>query len=329
MATRTINKTMKGAAYSRYGSPDETISITTLGTPKPSEGEVLVAVEAAGISIGDRLMVEGLPLIARPSYGFMRPKHRVVGQELAGRVVATGTDVRRFEVGDRVLGFATGAFAEFAVAREDELVLTPAGLSAVEAAAVPVSALAAYQALHDRGGVTSGDRVLILGASGAVGTYTIQIAKAAGAEVTAVNSTRNIELARSLGADHVIDYTADQIPERSYDVIIDLVGKSRLSHVRRWLTKKGTLVLVGGSGGRVLMGFGRTLRAMMLSPLVGQRLRPLFSKPVRTDLEAVADLLAAELVTPVIDRTYPLAQIDEAMAHIGSRHTQGKTVVTV
>jgi NADPH:quinone reductase-like Zn-dependent oxidoreductase len=292
---------------------------------------VLIEVEAAGVGIGDWLTVAGMPWIARPMFGIRTPKRSIPGHELAGRVVAVGAGVTRLTVGDDVFGFGHGAFAQYAVVSEDAVVPTPDRATSVEAAAIPVAALTALQALRDAAGLRSGQTVLVIGASGAVGTYVVQIAKAMGAEVTGVASTRNLEMVRALGADHVIDYTRSDVTDADvrYDVIVDLAGNRPVKDLRRVLTPTGTLVMVGGDGGRVAMGFGRTIRALMVNPFVGQTLTTMVSKQTREDLAAVADMVAAGTVTPMIDRTYPLAEAVDALEHVGARHTQGRTVLTV
>ncbi|MEA2002771.1 MAG: NAD(P)-dependent alcohol dehydrogenase, partial [Actinomycetota bacterium] len=214
---------------------------------------------------------------------------------------------------------------------QDALVLKPSNVTFEQAAAVPISAFTALQGVRDHGEVQPGQKVLIIGASGGVGTFAVQIAKAYGAEVTGVCSTRNVDMVRSIGADHVIDYTNEEITKggQRYDVILDMAGNRSLSSLRRALTPKGTLVIVGGSGGRWLMGFGRTIRALMLSPFVSQRLRQFISATTKEDLVALQELIEDGKVTPVIDRTFPLSATAEAIAYVGERHTQGKIVITV
>jgi len=330
--TATASSTrMTAVRHRAFGDPARALDVAPADIPTPGPGQVLVRVAAAGISIGDWLMMEGLPYIARPSHGLRRPKRPVLGQELAGTVEAVGAGVDSLSPGDRVLGFAAGAFAEHAVAEAEHLVTVPDGVSFVDATAVPVSALAAYQAVVGVGGTRPGQRVLVLGASGAVGTFAVQVAKATGAHVTAVASSRNQDLLRGLGADRVVDYAVEDVTATgdTWDVAIDLAGNRPLTALRRALTPTGTAVMVGGSGGRATMGFGRTVRAMLVNPFVKQRLVPLMSAPDAADLAAVRDLLAEGRLTPAIDRTFPLDAAAAAMDHVGGRHTQGKSVIVV
>ncbi len=327
----TDRDTMRAITRDRYGRPEDVLQLARVARPVAARDEVLVRVHAAGIAIGDWLSMEGLPYIARPSYGLFRPKQRIPGMEMSGRVEAVGADVTAYRPGDEVFGFATGAFADYVAAAPDDVVPKPGHLSFAQAAALPVSALAAYQALTGPGDLKSGQSVLVVGASGAVGTFAVQIAKALGAEVTGVAGTRNVELVASLGAHQVIDYTKAEIGDGGtrYDLIIDLAGNRSLTTLRRALRTDGTAVLVGSSGGRFLMGSGRTIRAMLVSPLVRQRLRPMFSSPNAADLAAVAGLAASGSITPVIDSSHPLEATAEAMQRIGQRHSNGKSVVTL
>jgi NADPH:quinone reductase-like Zn-dependent oxidoreductase len=329
--THITHETMRAVAHTRFGRPADALETTDLPIPTLEEGQVLIDVEAAGVGIGDWLTVAGLPWIARPMFGIRTPKQPVAGHEVAGRVAAVGAGVTRHTVGDDVFGFGHGAFAQYSVASQDAVVPTPDRVTSVQAAAIPVAALTALQALRDAAGLRSGQTVLVIGASGAVGTYAVQIAKAMGAEVTGVASTRNVELVQAIGADHVIDYTRSNVTDSDvrYDVIVDLAGNRPVKDLRRLLTPTGTLVMVGGDGGRVTMGFGRTIRALMLNPFVSQTLTTLLSKQTREDLVVVADMAAAGTVTPIIDRTYPLAEAVAALEHVGARHTQGRTVLTV
>ena len=322
--------TMRAVVQDQYGSPDD-LALQEVDQPVVDDDAVLVRVRAAGVGINDWLVMEGLPYFARVGYGLRRPKHRVPGLDLAGRVEAVGRSVTQLRPGDEVFGWGNGAFAEYTSVPQGQLVAKPANLSFEQAAAVPTSGFAALQALRDTGRLQPGQQVLIIGASGAVGSLAVQLAKAFGAEVTGVCSTRSVDLVRSIGADHVIDYTTDGIAQggRRYDLILDLAGNRPLSTLRRALTPAGTLVIVGGSGGRWFMGIGRTLKAAVVSPLVGQRLRPFFSKPTREDLVVLRELLEAGTLTPVIDRTYPLAATAEAIGSVGQRHSQGKTILTI
>jgi NADPH:quinone reductase-like Zn-dependent oxidoreductase len=277
----------------------------------------------------------GLPYLIRlvvPSLGLRRPKVRVRGMDVAGTVEAVGTQVTRFQPGNEVFGWCDGAFAEYACAPQDQLAAKPANLSFEQAAAVPTSAFAALQGLRDSGQVQPGQTVLIIGAAGAVGLFAVQLAKAFGAQVTGVASTPQVELVRSIGADEVIDYTRADITDgtRQWDLILDTAGHRSLSQLRRALTPKGTLVIVGSEGrGRWLGGFDRSLRAPMLSRFVGQRLRMLASKPRQDDLVVLGELIEAGKLTPVIDRTYPLSEVPEAIRQLEQGHARGKLVITV
>ncbi len=273
----------------------------------------------------------GLPYIARPSFGIRSPKHRVAGLEFAGIVDAIGSAVNRFAPGDEVVGWGNEALAEHVAVAEGQLAAKPSGISFEAAAAIPVSGFAALQAVRDKGGAGPDDKVLVIGASGGVGSFAVQIAKAIGAEVTGVASTRNLDLVRELGADHVIDYTSEGIGDggRRFDLIVDIAGNRPLSELRRALEPDGTLVIVGGSGGQATMGFGRTIRASLLSPFVRQRLRALISKPNAADLETLLDYVETGALTPRVDATYPLADAADAIDLVGEGRSRGKTVVTV
>jgi NADPH:quinone reductase-like Zn-dependent oxidoreductase len=265
-------------------------------------------------------------------YGVRRPKNPVPGLDVAGTVVAVGSDVTRFAVGDEVFGIGQGSFAEYATAREDKLARKPANLSFEQAAVVAVSGLTALQSLRDVARVQPGRHVLIVGASGGVGTFAVQIAKALGARVTGVCSTTKTDLVRSAGADHVIDYAEQDFasgPER-YDVILDIAGQSGLARLRRALTPSGTLVLVGGEGGgRWIGGMDRQLRALAWSPFVRQRLAVKVPKEHYADIERLARLIEAGQVTPVIDRSYPLQHVPDAMRRLVAGHARGKLVIAV
>jgi NADPH:quinone reductase-like Zn-dependent oxidoreductase len=321
---------MKAIVQDRYGDLD-VLDFKDIDKPVPTDNQVLVRVHAAAVGKGDWLTVRGLPYVARLRYGLPKPKHRVPGFDVAGRVEAVSSNVTRLHPGDAVFGWCEGSFAEYASVPEDQLAPKPANLSFEQAAAVPISGFAALQALRDTGGVQPGQQVVIIGASGGVGSFAVQLAKAFGAEVTGVCSTKSAALVRSIGADHVIDYTQQDFTRtgRRYDLILEMAGNRSLADLRRALTPKGTLVLVGGSGGRWFMGTGRTLRAVLMSPFVGQRLRSFFSKPRGADLVVLQELLEAGKITPVIDRTFPLSETPEAIRYVGERSTQGKTVITV
>lgn len=321
---------MKAIARDRYGSPD-VLALRDIDGPSAEDGHVLVRVHAAAVSIGDWLTTRGLPYFSRAQYGLRRPKHAVPGFEFAGHVDAVGAKVTRFHEGDAVFGAGTQALAEYVSVPEEQLAHKPAALSFEQAAVVPISGSAALQALRDAGRFRSGQRVLIIGASGGVGTFAVQIAKAFGAEVTGVCSTRNVDLVHSIGADHVIDYTKKDIAADTarHDLVLDIAGNRPISVLRKTLASNGTLVIVGGSGGPWFMGFGRTIGALALSPFVSQRLRPFFSKTTSEDLLVLMELIEDGKVAPVIDRTYPLGEAREAVRYVGQRHTRGKTVVNV
>jgi NADPH:quinone reductase-like Zn-dependent oxidoreductase len=321
---------MQAILHSRYGPPDA-LELKDIDQPVVTDDQVLVRVHAAAVGKGDWLTVQGLPYVARLRYGLPNPKHLVPGFDVAGRIEAVGKSVTQLQAGDAVFGWCEGSFAEYASVPEGQLARKPANLSFEQAAAVPISGFAALQALRDTGGVQPGQQVVIIGASGGVGSFAVQIAKAFGAEVTGVCSTKSVDLVRSIGADHVVDYTQQDFTRtgQRYDLILEMAGNRSLADFRRALTPKGTLVLVGGSGGRWFMGTGRTLRAVLVSPLVGQRLRSFLSKPKGADLVVLKELLEAGKLTPVIDRTFPLRETPEAIRYVGEQSTQGKTVITV
>ena len=321
---------MQAIVHSRYGPPDA-LALKDIDQPMVNDDAVLVRVHAAAVGKGDWLTVKGLPYIARLRYGLPNPKHPVPGFDVAGRIEAVGPNVTQLQPGAAVFGWCDGAFAEYASVPKDQLVLKPANLSFEQAAAVPISGFAALQALRNTGQVQPGQQVVIIGASGGVGSFAVQLAKAFGAEVTGVCSTQSLEMVRSIGADHLIDYTQQDFTRtgQRYDLILEMAGNRSLADLRRALTPKGTLVLVGGSGGRWFMGTGRTIRAVLVSPFVGQRLRSFFSKPRGEDLVVLQELLEAGKLTPVIDRTFPLSETAEAIRYVGERSTQGKTVITV
>jgi NADPH:quinone reductase-like Zn-dependent oxidoreductase len=325
---------MKAIVQDRYGGPD-VLEFSDIDQPIPNDNQVLVQVQAAGLHRGDWHVMTGLPYLIRlvvPDLGLAKPKVPVRGMDLAGRVEAVGPNVTRFQPGDEVFGWADGAFAEYAAAPQDQLAPKPTNLTFEQAAAVPTSGFAALQGLRDSGEVQPGQQVLIIGAAGAVGLFAVQLAKTFGTQVTGVASTPQLELVRSVGADEVIDYTRDDVTNgtRRWDLILDTAGHRSLSQLRRALTSTGTLVIVGSEGrGRWLGGFDRSLRAPLLARLVGQRLRMLASKPGQQDLQTLRELLEAGKLTPVIDRTYPLGDVPEAMRQLVEGHTRGKLVITV
>jgi NADPH:quinone reductase-like Zn-dependent oxidoreductase len=325
---------MKAIVQDAYGSAD-VLELRDIPKPVPKDNEVLVRVHAAGLHRGDWHVMTGLPYLIRivvPALGLRRPKVLVRGMDVAGTVAAVGEHVTRFQPGDAVFGWCDGSFAEYACAPEDHFAPKPANLSFEQAAAVPTSGFAALQGLRDMGEVQPGQKVLVIGAAGAVGLFAVQLAKAFGAQVTGVCSTAQVELVRSIGADEVIDYTRDDFADgtRHWDLILDTAGHRSLSQLRRALTPKGTLMIVGSEGrGRWLGGFDRSLRAPVLSRFVGQRLRMLASKPRQEDLQTLRELIEAGKLTPVIDRTYPLREVPEAIRQLEAGHTRGKIVITV
>jgi NADPH:quinone reductase-like Zn-dependent oxidoreductase len=324
--------TMKAIVQERYGPPED-LHLEEIDQPDMGANEVLVKVHAAGMDRGTWHSMTGQPYLMRiMGFGFGRPKNRVAGLDVAGTVVAVGSDVTRFHASDEVFGISRGSFAEYAAAREDKLAGKPPNLSFEHAAIVPISGGTAIQGLRDAGRVEAGQQVLIIGASGGVGTYAVQLAKALGAEVTGVCSTGKVDLVRSIGADHVVDYTKEDFAngDRTYDLILDVGGNSPLSRLRRGLAPKGTLVIVGGEGGgKWTGGFGRQIRALGLSPFVGQRLTMLASKEHYTHVEAVSRFIEAGQVTPIVDRTYALAEVPDAMRHLEAGHVRGKIVITI
>ncbi len=323
--------TMRAIVQDRYGSSD-TWQLADIGRPEIAAHEVLVHVHAAGLDRGTWHSMTGRPYLMRiMGFGFRSPKNRVPGLALAGTVAAVGANVTRFTVGDEVFGVSRGAFAEYAAAREDKLAHKHSTLDFEQAAAVPVSATTALQGLR-LGRVESGQKVLIIGASGGVGTYAVQLAKAYGAEVTGVCSAAKSDLVRSLGADHTIDYATDDVTDgsRRYDLILDIAGNTSLRRLRRALNPTGSLVIVGGeSKGNLTGGFGRSLRAPLLSIFVRQRLTMLVSKEHHADLLPLTDLIDAGKVTPSIDATYTLAQAQDAMRKLEAGTVRGKICITM
>jgi NADPH:quinone reductase-like Zn-dependent oxidoreductase len=326
---------MKAITQDRYGDL-EVLKFRDIDQPVPTGDQVLVGVHAAGLHRGDWHVMTGLPYLIRlvvPTLGLHKPKVPVQGMDLAGTVAAVGATVTRFQPGDEVFGWTDGAFAEYAVAPADQLAHKPTNLSFEQAAVVPTSGFAALQGLRDQGEVQPGQKVLVIGAAGGVGSFAVQLAKAFGAEVTGVASTGQLELVRSIGADEVIDYTRQDVCDgtRQWDLILDCAGRRTLSRLRRALTPTGTLVIVGGEGGgRWLGGFDRNLRAVALSRLVGQRLRMLSSKPGQADLQVLRGFLEVGKLTPVIGRSYPLGEVPEAIRQmVEGRGGGGKIVITI
>jgi NADPH:quinone reductase-like Zn-dependent oxidoreductase len=327
--------TMRAVVQDAYG-PADVLRLRDVDRPAPADGEVLVRVHAAGLDRGVWHVMTGLPYLVRlvvPSMGPRRPKVPVRGMDLAGRVEAVGRDVTRWRPGDAVFGWTdTGSYAEYTTVPEDHLAPMPANLTFEQAAAVPISGVAALQGLRDVGELQATQRVLVIGAAGGVGSFAVQLAKAFGAHVTGVASAAQADVVRAIGADEVIDYTREDVTDgaRHWDLILDTAGHRSLSRLRRALSPAGTLVIVGSEGrGRFMGGFDRQLRAVALSRLTGQRLRMLASTPRRDDLESLRELLEAGKVTPLLDRTFPLDQVPEAIGHLLRGGGRGKLVITV
>lgn len=322
---------MKAVIYRCYGSPD-VLELADVEKPAPAAGEILVRIRAASVNPLDWHYMRGSPYLMRLQAGLGRPKDPRLGVDFAGTVEAVGAGVTRFRPGDDVFGAANGAFAEYVTVREDRgVVPKPPGVSFAQAASVPIAAITALQALRDKGRVGPGRKVLINGASGGVGTFAVQIAKSLGAEVAGVCSTRNVEMVRSLGADRVFDYTREDYTEsgEQFDVIIDLVGNHSPLENRRAMTPEGTLVVVGGSKGNWVGPFANSLKAMIVSPFVGQAFEPFLARMNREDLAELAGLLESGEVTPVIDRRYPLSELPAAVRYSEEGHARGKIVIEV
>jgi NADPH:quinone reductase-like Zn-dependent oxidoreductase len=325
---------MKAIVQDHYGSPD-VLELRDIDRPEIEENEVLIRVHAAGVDQGVWHLMTGLPYFLRliiPDLGLRAPKTPVPGSDLAGIVAAIGKDVTRFRAGDEVFGIGKGSYAEYASVLEDKLAPKPANLTFEQAAVAPISGLTALQAVRDSAKVESGQKVLILGASGGVGTFAVQIARSFGADVTGVCSTTKVDLVRSLGAAHVIDYTREDFAEkeRSYDVIIDTGGHSSLSRLRRALTPKGTVVIVGAeTNGLLLGGFDRSVRAMLLSRFVSQKLVAFVNSENHEDLIVLRNLIEAGKVQPVMDRAFSLAEAPKAIHYLREGHARGKIAITV
>jgi NADPH:quinone reductase-like Zn-dependent oxidoreductase len=320
--------TMRAITQHKYGLPDDVLQLQEIEKPVPKDDEVLVRVHAACVHIGDWHLMRGIPYIIRAMYGFRAPRIPVPGTDVAGTIEAVGRNVKRLRPGDEVFGFGERAFAEYACAAEQQFVPKPAGFSFEQAAAIGVSAFTALHALRDQGNLQSGQRVLIIGASGGVGTFAVQIAKAFGAHVTGVASTTKLDMVREIGADEVIDYTKDDFAQsgQRYDLVIDTYGSRGVSAGRRVLTREGTYVLVGGS---IDGWLARNMMVFLSKPFVSQKLRTFVSMANPADLQVLKDLADTGKITPVIDRTYPLAETPAAMSHVGQAHARGKTILTM
>jgi NADPH:quinone reductase-like Zn-dependent oxidoreductase len=323
---------MKAVVQDVYGSAD-VLQLRDIPTPVPADGEVLIRVRAAGVDQGVWHLMTGMPYLVRLfGYGLKKPKVPVRGREVAGVVEAVGAGVTRFRSGDEVFGTCEGSFAEFVCAKEDLVALKPANLTFEETAAAPISAVTALQAVRDAGQVAAGQKVLVIGAGGGVGSFAVQLAKVFGAEVSGVCSTGKMDLVRSLGADHVIDYTHDDFSRAGllYDVILDTAGNRPLSVSRKALAPRGTLVIVGGEGGGKLTGgFERSLGAPLASLFSGQKFKGLVSTENHRDLDALTSMIEAGSVKPSIDKVYPLAEAPAAVAYLHEGRVRGKVVVSI
>jgi NADPH:quinone reductase-like Zn-dependent oxidoreductase len=323
---------MKAIVQDRYGPPGEVLGLREVEVPAVNADEVLIRVRAAAIHPGDWMMVTGRPYLIRPMFGLPGPRKRTPGFDVAGVVEAVGAQVEALQPGDEVFGQSDGSCAEYVAVSPDRVAPKPGNLSFREAAACPVSGDAALRALRDAGSVEPGDRVLINGASGGVGTFAVQIAKSMGAEVTGVCSTRNAELVRSLGADHIVDYTREDFTrgDERYDFILDNVGNRSMAACRRVVAAGGRYVPNNGTaGGRWMGTLGRTLAALVLSAVVPRQGRPFVALGDRSDLLVLKELLESGKVVPVIDRTYPLPEVPEAFGYLEQGHARGKVVIEV
>src|SRR5438128_962687 len=332
--TAAPSNPMKAITYCDYGLAN--LKLEEIEKPVPNDNQILVRVRAASVNPYDWHFVEGTPKIMRMmGVGLRKPKDTRVGVDFAGTVEAIGKNVTRFKPGDEVFGGRGGAFAEYVCRRaEGAIALKPASITFEQAASVNIAGITALQALRDKGNVQPGQKVLINGASGGVGTFAVQIAKSFGADVTGVCSTRNVDLVRSLGADHVIDYTKEDFAkgEQRYDVILDNVPNHSLSECRRILNPNGKYVMIGGGGpndSRWIGPFGRVINTMILSPFVSQKMGMMMADPSQKDLAVLADMMQSGKVKPVIDRTYKLSEVPEAIRYLEQGHARGKVVITV
>jgi NADPH:quinone reductase-like Zn-dependent oxidoreductase len=323
--------TMRAIVQDQYGQTVDVLRLAEIDRPKVDYDDVLIRVHAASVHIGDWHVMTGLPYLLRVvGFGFRAPKAHVRGMDVAGTVEAVGQNVTQFQAGDEVFGTCAGSFAEQAAARVDTLARKPSNLTFEQAAAVPTSAVAALQALRNAGGIKPNDKVLIIGASGGVGLFAVQVAKSFGAEVTGVCSTAKVDLVRSVGADHVIDYAEEDFTQsgQQYDLILVMGGNRSLSQLKRALRPGGTLVPVGTEEGNRWVGGKAWIQAMLLSRLV-RHLRPLASEPNRADLQFLTELIEAGKITPVIDKTYPLSEVPDAIRRLHEGNARGKVVIAV
>jgi len=316
---------MKAIVINAYGSPD-VLELKEVDKPEVLENDVLVRVQAAGINAGDYFSMRGSPWLARFSVGFPKPNNYILGWDVAGQVEAIGEKVTRFQPGDDIFGLCSHTFAEYVSADADKLVLKPANTTFEQAAVVPSSAITALQGLRDAGNVQPGQKVLINGASGGVGTFAVQIAKSFGVEVSGVCSTRNAEMVHSIGADYVFDYTREDFTksEQRYDLILDNVANRSFSDLKRVLTPDGLIIPNSGHG-----GMGYVFKAFLLSPFMSQLRSPLTVSENNEDLDFLSQLLETGKLTPVIDKTYPLSETSEALRYLEEEHARGKVVITM
>ncbi|MCC3646777.1 NAD(P)-dependent alcohol dehydrogenase [Cytobacillus oceanisediminis] len=322
---------MKAIVYQTYGSPDN-LRLTDLDKPVPKDHEVLVKVHAASVNYGNLVLLKGKPFLARFAYGLLKPKHTVPGGDIAGQVEAVGKDVTQFQPGDNVYGDLSGCgwggFAEYVSVPEKALAIKPANLTFKEAAAVPMAGVTALQALRDKGNIQAGQNVLIYGASGGVGTFAVQISKSFGAEVTGVCSTRNLDILRTLGADHAIDYKNEDFAERTekYDLILAVNGYQPISAYKRAIKSNGTYVLCGGSGAQFT-------QAMVLGPWISltgnKKMSSMLQRQNQEDLICMSELIEAGKVKPIIDRSFKLSEVDKAFRYFEEGHAQGKVIITI